>query len=160
MSNTLAALFDEIASRANSFDEPVLAHLCRMAAIESRKTVIPWAAQSQINTGPVGLFDWDIANDINRLDPAGAEFFGVAPQKAAKGLPNGSYLHAIHPDDVETVGTFLHDCMKGGVSEARYRVVTNNRARMIFSKGFCTLDPSNRPDRFAGMMMVVDPQSP
>ena len=153
MGNTLPDLFVEIAGRAIEFDEPFLAHLCRIAALEARNTVVPWQEESK--PGPIGIFDWDIANDINRLDPTGADFFGVDPARAARGLPNSDYLHAIHPDDVHLVGTFLADCIKGGVCEAEYRIITNDQPRWIFAKGFCTLDRSNRPDRFGGMMMIV-----
>jgi PAS domain-containing protein len=150
---TLADLFVEIASSAIAFDEPFLAHLCRMAAMEARNTVVP--RQEVSKPGPIGIFDWDIANDVNRLDPTGAKFFGVNPAKAARGLANSNYLHAIHSDDVQIVGAFLADCIKGGVSEAEYRVVTNDQPRWIFAKGSCTLDRSNRPARFGGIMMVI-----
>jgi PAS domain-containing protein len=154
MGRTLADLFAEIASRANSFDEPVLAHLCRMAAVESRRTVIPWDEETKPDS--VGIFDWDVANDINHLDPIGAEFFGVDAAKAGRGLPNHRYIGAIHPDDMCSVNAFLLDCMKGGVAEASYRIISSSQPpRWIFAKGFCTLDKSNRPERFAGMMRVV-----
>lgn len=149
---TLSEIFAKFADQASLFDEPVLAHLCRMAALEATGTTIP----VQPASGPIiAIWDWDLVNDRNHMDPDGAKLFGVSPKMAAKGLPNSAYLNAVHPDDVAAVSLALGTALTGGVFETRYRLVTGNRVRQVFAKGFCTLDQSNRPERFPGAVMEL-----
>jgi PAS domain-containing protein len=154
MKSKLVVLFTDLASRAASFGEPVLGHLCRMAAIEAETANFPWIPDTTPRT--IGIFDWDVSNDINRLDPTGAELFGIVPSRASNGLPNGKYLTALHPADIDVVGRSLQKASKGGVWEARYRVIASGEARWIFARGHCFVDKSNRPERFAGAMMAMD----
>ena len=105
MRSKLAELFNDIAANATSFAEPILAHLCRMAAIEAEKASVSWMPSPKI--GIVGIWDWGITNDLNRVDPAGAHFLGIVPSRAGKGLPNGHYLQALHPDDVDAISRSL-----------------------------------------------------
>jgi hypothetical protein len=94
-------LLSDIAGRASAFGEPILGHLCRMAAIEAETTYIPW---TDIWLSKIAcIWDWDVLNDLNHLDGPGAELFGVSPSAASRGLPNDRYLSAIHPDDVDDV---------------------------------------------------------
>jgi PAS domain-containing protein len=149
---SLSEIFGKFADQAALFDEPVLAHLCRMAALEATGTVIP----VQPAWGPiVAIWDWDVVHDRNHLDPDGARLFGISPEKAAKGLPNSAYLKAVHPDDVADVAQALAGALTDGVFEARYRIVTGNRIRQVFAKGYCTRDGSNRPERFPGAIMEL-----
>jgi PAS domain-containing protein len=154
MRSKLAELFNDIAANATSFAEPVLAHLCRMAAIEAEKASVSWMPSPKI--GIVGIWDWDITNDLNRVDPAGAHFLGIVPSRAGKGLPNGHYLQALHPDDVDAISRSLSKSMKGGVWQARYRIIASGQPRWAIGKGFCFLDKSNRPERFTGAIMAED----
>jgi PAS fold len=155
MKSRLAVMFSEIASRATAFGEPVLGHLCRMAAIEAENASIPWGLPPQSNIACV--WDWDVPNDLNRVDPMGAELLGVNARRAnIDGLPNACYLKAVHPEDVETVSIGLQKAMEGGVFEARYRIVTSGQARWFLGRGFCTVDKSKRPERFAGALMALE----
>jgi PAS domain-containing protein len=147
----LAEIFAKFADQAALFEEPVLAHLCRMAAIEATGTSVPEQTWGPI----VGIWDWDVANDCNHLDPDGAQLFGIAPEKAAKGLPNSAYLNAVHPHDVSAVTQALKAAMTGGLFEARYRVLAGSRVRQVFAKGFCTRDQSNRPERLSGAIIQL-----
>ena len=151
---SLARLLSEIASRASAFDEPVLGHLCRMAAIEAEAATMPWKDLSEPSI--VCIWDWDVPNDLNHVDPVGAELFGVAPSKASRGLPNERYVSSVHPDDREGVRRDLARAMKTGIFEARYRIMVADRSRQVFGKGFCSIDGSNRPERFAGVLIATD----
>ena len=154
MRSKLVDLFDDIAASATAFAEPVLAHLCRMAAIEAEHASVPWDRPSKLHI--VGIWDWDITNDLNRVDPAGAHLLGVIPSHASKGLPNSHYLKAVHPDDIDAISRSLGKSMTGGVWEARYRIITTGQPRWAFARGFCFIDKSNRPDRFTGAIMAED----
>lgn len=154
MRSKLADLFRDIAANATTFAEPVLAHLCRMAAIEAEHASIAWNPRPKL--GIAGIWDWDITNDLNRVDPAGAHFLGVIPSRAGKGLPNSDYLKALHPDDIDPISLSLGKSMKGGVWEGRYRIITSGQPRWVFGRGFCFTDNSNRPERFTGAMIAED----
>jgi PAS domain-containing protein len=148
-------LFSNIAGTATSFGEPVLGHLCRLAAIEAETATIPWGPTTKPNIACI--WDWDISNDLNRVDPSGAVLLGVGVAEAKKGLPNERYLAALHPDDVAAVSRGLERAInRGGVFEAKYRIITTGQERWFYGKGFCSLDKSGRPDRFAGALMALD----
>jgi hypothetical protein len=154
MRSKLADLFNGIAANATTFAQPVLAHLCRMAAIEAENASLPWTDTPRLSIA--GIWDWDITNDLNRVDPAGAYLLGVLPSRAGKGLPNGAYLKAVHPDDVGAISRSLGKAMSGGAWEAKYRIITSGQPRWAVAKGFCFIDKSNRPERFTGAIMAED----
>lgn len=121
-----------------------------MAAIEADDTSV----RLQPPLGSiVGIWDWDVANDRNRADPGCAELFGLSPAKAAAGLGLDAYLNAVHPDDVGGLSRKIGTALKGGVLEAEYRIIMDNRIKWVFARGYCTLDPSNRPERLPGAIV-------
>jgi hypothetical protein len=125
-----------------------------MAAIEAQNTSIPW---SPARPNIACIWDWDVPNDRNRVDPMGAELLGVNSRKASvDGLPNERYLDAVHPDDVAMVSLGLQKAMRSGVFEARYRIISSGQARWFLGRGFCTVDRSNRPERFAGALTALE----
>jgi PAS domain-containing protein len=153
MSDTLTELFAEIAAQATAFDEPVLAHLCRLAALQATGASVPFQRESR---KLIGIWDWNVAEDVNHLDPNSAALFGVEPAKAAEGLPNDAYIKAIHPNDLAHFNHRLAQTLKtGGVFEAEYRVLKNGGVKRIFARGLCTLDKSNRPERLPGVLMEL-----
>jgi PAS domain-containing protein len=155
MADDLEGLFAEISARATLFDEPILAHLCRLAALEAAGKLIPVRQGRQ---KLIGIWDWDIANDLNHLDPNCAELFGIEPAKAAKGVPRQSYIDSVHAGDLIEVNQKLRKALKvGGLFQVEYRIVKHQRVRRVFARGFCTLDKSGRPERLPGAIMEVDP---
>jgi PAS domain-containing protein len=154
MGDNLEELFAEIAAQATLFAEPILAHLCRLAALEVMGKSIPVRRE---RPKLVGIWDWDIANDLNHLDPHCAELFGVDSERGAKGVPRKSYIDAVHPDDLTRINQKLGKALKeGGVFQVEYRIVKHQRVRSVFARGFCTLDKSNRPERLPGVIMEFD----
>jgi PAS domain-containing protein len=152
MARSLSELFAEIAQQASYFSEPVLAHLCRMAALEAGKTAVPFSRKEQ---KIIGIWDWDVPNDLNHMDPNCALAFGATPEQGRKGMPNDIFLTAIHPDDLAPTMKALGAALKGGTYEAKYRIITEGFETRIFAKGFCTLDGSMRPERFPGVIMEI-----
>lgn len=152
MKSNLSEFFAKVASQASLFGEPVLAQLCRMAAIEAEDTSIkftpPWGSI-------IGIWDWDVVHDRNHADPDCAALFGIDLAKASGGLTLGAYLDAVHPDDVAGLSEKIDVALKGGVLEAEYRIVTGNRSRRVFARGYCSLDQSNRPTRLPGAIIAL-----
>lgn len=124
-----------------------------MAAIEAEDTAIrfksPWGSI-------IGIWDWDVVHDRNHVDPDCAALFGIDPSKASGALTLGAYLDAVHPDDVAGLSEKIDATLKGGgVLEAEYRIVTGNRTRRVFARGYCTLDQSKRPSRLPGAIIEL-----
>src|ERR1700760_4678019 len=103
MATFFADVLTHLATHANSLNEKVLSHVLRMSALEARKTKL---------TAPLpvlGVWDWDLTNDLAYLDPTCAQMFGV---EANKGVSSAAWLPAIHPDDVALVGEEIQKTFK------------------------------------------------
>lgn len=153
MAKTLGDYLVEIAERADQLDDKVLSHLCKMTALHAHRTNPPLQLRSQTI---IGIWDWDVARDLNYLDPGCSRLFGHAPAVGAKGVSNATCLSAIHPDDVGSVSQAIAQAFDGGVFEAEYRIVSHHRIRWVFARGYCTLDRSGRPERLPGAIFEVD----
>lgn len=152
LKSNLSEFFAKVAGQASLFDEPVLAQLCRMAAIEAEDTSVRFKPQWG---SVIGMWDWDVAHDRNHADPDCAALFGIDPAKASGGLTLGAYLEAVHPDDVAGLSGKIEAALKGGLLEAEYRIITGNRSRRVFARGFCSRDQSNRPARLPGAIIEL-----
>jgi PAS domain-containing protein len=152
MARSLSELFAEIAERASYFSEPVLAYLCRMASLEARQSNVPLLHQDR---KLIGIWDWDVPNDLNHMDPSCAIAFGATPAQGRNGLPNDVFLRAVHPQDLTSLMAAIGASLKGGIFETEYRIIPDDRERWVFAKGFCTLDKSMRPERFSGVVMEI-----
>jgi len=124
-----------------------------MAAIEAEDTSIRF--KSPLGS-IIGIWDWDVVHDRNHVDPDCAALFGIDPSKASGELTLGAYLNAVHPDDVAGLSDKIDATLKGGgVLEAEYRIVTGNRTRRVFARGYCSLDQSKRPARLPGAIIEL-----
>ena len=143
-------LFADYATASN---ESVLAHICKIAALEAQGKDI---SVPLTNMSIVGLWDWDAVNDINHLDEGCAELFGVDPVQARSGMSINDYMKAVHPDDVgHLTNAIMHTLKAGGPIEVRYRVMSNGRVRHVLARGVCTLDKSGRAERFPGVILEL-----
>ena len=153
MAMTLSDLFVELAQYAISYNQPTLAPISRMAALEVRGKDIPVPL---LGWNILGMWDWDAVNDVTYLDAKCAELFNVEPEAARRGLPISDYIAAIHPEDALRVGDAIMGALKnGGPYECRYRVISNGRVRNIVARGACTLDASGRAVRFPGVILEI-----
>ena len=151
MAVTLTDLLAQIADQASRYHEPVLAHICKMAALEARGKDIPVPLPGMTI---IGMWDWDAVNDVNHLDEGCAELFGVDPVQARSGMSINDYLKAVHSEDLERLSNaILHTLKVGGPFEIRYRILTNGRVRHVLARGVCTLDKSGRAVRFPGVIL-------
>lgn len=152
MRKPLSTICFELAKHAAEADHELLAYMLRMAAGEAL------ACQAQSPDTPTfsGVFDWDVSGDVTHMDRIGAELFGIDSISAAKGLPVGNYLPAIHPDDIGGFLAVLNTALQsGGDLYHEYRLTTGGRERLISAQGIVTLDTSRRPLRFAGIVLDI-----
>ena len=153
MRNTLEALCIEIARAAEDQDQQLLGHLLRVAALEAAERAVTFEAFqlpiSKFAKGAdriIGMWDWDVTNNLNYLDPRCAEYFNVDPALAEKGLPNETYGQAVHPDDIDCNIDALNLAIKrGGIYVSEYRVVQTNRVRWVHARGRVTLTDRGGP---------------
>lgn len=104
----------------------------------------------------IGIWDWDIANNLDHANPVTAEFFGIAPDKAALGLPVEDYIKAVHQDDVpQFLDELKRSTTHGETFALDFRVTANNRIRWLSAYGACSADASGRPFRMMGSLVDI-----
>lgn len=153
----------DIASFARERKHEFLSYILRLAAAEAYKNTaeddvfeLPMPRKPAARELIVGIWDWDIRNDRIYLDESAAKFFCVAPESAARGMPNTSYLSAIHPDDVVRVQAAMAAAMQvGGAYECEYRLLRNGRLSWVMARGSCTLDRRGRAVRLPGALIDI-----
>ncbi|MET0877129.1 MAG: PAS domain-containing protein [Tardiphaga sp.] len=163
MRKPLADVCLDIASFAQERKHEFLSYILRLAAAEAYKSTapdetfeLPLTRKRTSRELIAGLWDWDISNDLTYLDATSAAFFSVDPELAARGLPNMHYLNAIHPDDIGRVRAAIAQSMRhGGLYEAEYRLIKNDRIVWVYARGNCTLDASGRPVRLPGALIDI-----
>lgn len=153
----------DIASFARERKHEFLSYILRLAAAEAYKTTaeddafeMPIPRRLAARELIAGIWDWDISNDRSYLDAGAASFFNVDPEKAARGLPNMTYLAAIHPDDIARVQSAIATSMQsGGIYECEYRLIKNDRISWVLARGSCTLDRHGRAVRLPGAIIDI-----
>jgi PAS domain-containing protein len=102
----------------------------------------------------IGIWDWDITNNLDHANPITAEFFGMTPDNAALGLPVEDYIKSVHQEDVPQ---FLEELKRstapGETFALDFRVIANNRLRGL--SGLCSADASGRPVRMMGSLVDI-----
>lgn len=102
----------------------------------------------------IGVWDWDIANNLVHTDTICGGFFGKSSEAAAAGIPLENYLPVIHPDDRSLFSKRLDVAARtGGMFSADYRIIFGGRLRWVRANGQCTLDRSGRPLRAMGSIV-------
>lgn len=153
----------DIASFARERKHEFLSYILRLAAAEAYKSTadedgfeLPVPRKPAARELIVGIWDWDISNDRNYLDAGTAHFFSLDPERAARGVPHGSCMRAIHPDDLPRVEAAIACAMRaGGAYECEYRVILNDRVYWLLARGSCTLDRYGRPVRLPGALIDI-----
>lgn len=101
----------------------------------------------------VGIFDWDVPNNIRHLDTAGAGLFGYSPES---NITDQHLMDRIHPDDV---AGWRHKVFtaadRGGLYENEYRVIRNDKIVWVRARGQCVLDRTGQPERFPGAVIDI-----
>lgn len=156
MKRPLGDMCTDIARYAASRNHEFLAHLLRIAAVEADANApgetyaVPAIASKDL---VIGLWDWDVPNNIRRLDETGASLFGYG--KRAQ-FSEQDLVARIHPDDVaEWRRKVLKTATIGGTYSHQYRIIRNDSLIWVRAKGQCILDKSGRPERFPGAVIDI-----
>jgi PAS domain-containing protein len=156
MKRPLGDMCADIARYAAARDHEFLAHLLRIAAAEADASApgetfaLPAIAPKDL---VIGLWDWDVPNNIRHLDETGASLFGY-PKRAQ--FSEQELTARIHPDDVaEWRRKVFRTASTGGTYSHQYRIIRNDNVTWVRAKGQCTLDKSGRPERFPGAIIDI-----
>lgn len=104
----------------------------------------------------IATWTWDIPADRVIADTNLARLFSVSPEDALGG-PLASYVHAIHPDDIERVSRVIGDAVVGGsVFDEEYRVTqADGSIRWVVARGNVERDRQGRALRLSGAVVDV-----
>lgn len=109
--------------------------------------------------GGIGTWDWDVPNGRTIADTGFARLFGVAPSRAAEGVPVEEFLAAIHPEDQDRVQALLDEAIRPnshGDYAAEHRVMdAQGRIHWVVARGRCYHDVSGKPVRFPGVVIDI-----
>ena len=156
MKRPLGDMCADIAKYAAARNHEFLAHLLRIAAVEADANApgetyaLPAIAQKDL---VIGLWDWDVPNNVRYLDETGASLFGYARRTH---FSEQDLVAKIHPDDVaEWRRKVLRTATIGGTYSHTYRIVRNDSLIWVRAKGQCIMDKSGRPERFSGATIDI-----
>jgi PAS domain-containing protein len=104
----------------------------------------------------IGIWDWDVANNINYSNEINAALFGISPDLAVRGHPVDEIVARVHPDDLQHFQTELNRSIASGEPfHADYRVIVDSSVRWLRSDGRCSLDSTGRPLRMLGSVVDI-----
>ena len=136
MKRPLGDMCAAIARYAAARDHEFLAHLLRIAAAEADASApgetfaLPAIAPKDL---VIGLWDWDVPNNIRHLDETGASVFGY-PKRAQ--FSEQELTARIHPDDVaEWRRKVFRTATTGGTYSHQYRIIRNDNVTWVRAKG-------------------------
>ena len=118
------------------------------------------AAIAMRRSGTVGVYEYDIVEDLVVADATGAEMHGVPTAAAEAGTASATFFAGIHPDDVSRIRAAL-SCVvaEGGDFDQVYRTArADPHPRWIQSQGVVTRDDEGRAARLSGIVVDVTEQ--
>ena len=112
---------------------------------------------SLAGSGIVGIWDWDIANDIVQSDRRFAEMYGVDPERAEAGAPLSAFVAGVHADDrahlEESIAAALQ---QGSAFKAEYRLRSpSGDIRWVLATGTIFRGEDGKPTRLAGVVVDI-----
>jgi PAS domain S-box-containing protein len=106
----------------------------------------------------VGIWDGDIAARLVYGDENFARIYGVDPVAAAAGVPFGTYVTHIHPEDVDTVRAAMTRLYQGGAQDysSEHRILRpDGTLRWVMTRGRLVRDADGKAVRFAGVSVDI-----
>ena len=105
----------------------------------------------------IGIWDWDVENDICYADPRFARLFSVDPAQAAAGLPIARFAGGIHPDDRIWVGMAARKAMaeRGDYALEHRVLLADGSTRWLAARGRSYDGPAANPRRFVGAVVDI-----
>lgn len=109
-------------------------------------------------SGMVGVWDWNIVDNIVTADDRFAALYGVTPGAAAVGLPIETFLAGIHADDRQRVIAEIGDSLKQpGPVRFEYRLSAREGVpeRWVVASGRVITEGNGRAVRLPGIVVDV-----
>ena len=107
----------------------------------------------------IGVWDWDIANNVIYGDDAVAKVFGLNSDKTRKGLPPEAYFSIIHEDDRQMIiDHSRRSIATNGACSDNFRIMATAGTRWVNSQGRAFADVNNNPRNFVGLITEIAPQ--
>lgn len=108
----------------------------------------------------VGVFEWDMKNDVFSVDQRFLRGFGLDPSRVTEALSLHDFLTNIHDDDRARVVDAINQAVTSGDDyQERYRVRSpSGDYRHVLAKGRCSHDQMGKPDHFAGVVVDITKQ--
>jgi PAS domain S-box-containing protein len=125
--------------------------------LESREQRARNELQRALSSGSIGVWSWDVEENVVRTDHNMAAQFGIDKRLADKGLPLNVFLESVHPDDLSMLNKNIESALKTRQPfEAEYRtVVENGSTRWVIARGRVETDPVSKRTRFPGVMVDI-----
>jgi diguanylate cyclase (GGDEF)-like protein/PAS domain S-box-containing protein len=129
-------------------------HISHVRALTQSEELFRLALEA---SGMVGVWDLDLATNVNTADPAVDTMFGIDHKLAIEGADLERYIDAVHPEDRARVREALrHTIETGAPYRIRYRVVgSDGTERWVIAAGKLVYDEQGRATRFPGVLIDV-----
>lgn len=113
--------------------------------------------EQALSAGSLGIWNWDIPNDIITGDKNLANFFGVSYAEAANGLPLSVFTNSIHADDQQRVIAEIQKTVtQKGSFDQDYRTIDHQKKmRWVTARGTVETDEHNNAVNFTGMLIDI-----
>ncbi len=136
------------------FSERISAELERMKA-EDALNISQQRLELAHEAAGMGMFDWDIINNLAVCNERYFKLFGLEPQAGM--LSEGDWLTMVHPDDRERAQKEVQDTLeKRARYDTEYRVVwPDTSVKWVSSKAKVFYDDDGRPYRMIGVMTDI-----
>jgi hypothetical protein len=107
--------------------------------------------QSEFVLPTMGLFTWQLADNLLVADNVFSAFYGMRPELLAKGVSIEELIGRIVEEDREEAARATHRAiLSGEFSTVPFRVNHSGRLRTLVSFGRCLRDADGTPSIFTG----------
>lgn len=110
-----------------------------------------------LDSGAVGWWDWDVAQDIVVGNQELAREFGLDPEATSRGISIETFFAAVHADDSPLLTELVTEAVKTGQPfQAEYRIGRGEDVRWVLARGRCRRDAAGQPTRLTGVVINID----
>lgn len=108
-------------------------------------------------SGMVGVWDWDIAQNLVTSDVPFATMYGVDPERARLGAPIEDFVEGVHPDDRQFLTDQINAAIAaGGDFRAEYRLVgKDGDVRWVLALGRVARNAQGETERLPGVVVDI-----
>jgi PAS domain S-box-containing protein len=123
----------------------------RLARSEERLNLALTAA------GTIGIWDGDLKAGVIYGDANFARIYAVDPEIAARGVPRGSYIEMMHPDDVAAARAEMERLFAGAPEYCHeHRIIhPDGSVHWVLARGRLVRDADGTPVRFPGASVDI-----